>query len=307
MSSSPHERLRPVVDPDLPAGERAVLLSHAHALTPAGSPAPPPVPARWEFPFLQWVREHPVATLVVAVAGTLVGMRLLLRLFVFVLPLLLLAALIALVVTARRVTESPAQALARRHHGRYIVAEADLDEPARHLLARAQRAVDAVDAADVVASGHIDAIDNAVVLPRQVWEIATTLRRVTELRARAAEAEADLSGAQGLEDLLAERAAALEAAEASVTARIGALEGYAARVAEADESHRRLRAVERLLAEQEDYLDLMAATVADDYAADHIGELGERARTAQERLRRALAEAAEAGLRLPGESGEGRR
>ncbi|TDQ44170.1 hypothetical protein [Actinorugispora endophytica] len=294
MSEPP--RPDPVLDPDLPAQDRALLRADPDALIPARAPTPAEPEAVWRFPLARWLLEHPVAASVTTVVVLLAGARLLSRVLLLVLPVLAAVFVVALLATARRDKEPPARAAARRHHGRYVTA-ADLDDDAARLLARAQRAATAVRAARVVRSGHIDAVDNTVVLEHQLWETATTLRRISDLRARAVPTP---DASDDIAELLARRRRVLEAARESAAARVTALEDYAERVAEAERTLERATALHRLLAEQEELTDLLAATAADEHAVRHLAELTERAATAQEGLRRAAREAGEAARRLPG-------
>ncbi|MBB6171801.1 hypothetical protein HNR23_001861 [Nocardiopsis mwathae] len=289
-------------DPTLPPADRDLLAAHPEALIPAGRTPPPPLRPRWEFPDLPDripARLTVVAALFLVALMTRSGALILITGLGLVLVAINLA--IAGLLSARRVAEPPARAAARAHHGRYLTSD-DLDRPARALLTRAQAAVDAATSAPQAATGHADTIDNTVVLPEQLWDIATRLRHITDLRARARVAEnirldIDVSG------LLAERHAALRAADTAVTGRVQALERYAAHLTAAAEHHRRLQELQRLLDEQQDYRDLLAQNAADPHAVRPVEELTDRARAAEENLRRCLEEAAHAARMLdPGDA-----
>ncbi|GAA1996834.1 hypothetical protein GCM10009799_24750 [Nocardiopsis rhodophaea] len=299
--AAPDPRPQPVFDPTLPPAVRELLAAHPHALIPATRTPPPPVRTRWEFPELpDRVPTH------LAIVSALFLVALITRsgalILVTGLGLVLVAVnlTIAGLLSARRVTESPARAAARRHHGRYLLAD-DVDAPARALLHRAQQAVDAVTASPLAATGHVEAIDHAVVLPEQLWDIATRLRHLTDMRARAS-VSTDIHLDVDVSALLAERHTALRAADAAVTARVEALERYAAHLAAAEEHHRNLAAVRQLMEEQQEYRDLLAASAADEQAMRAVEELTDRARLAEADLRRSLEEAAQAArLLAPGE------
>ncbi|WP_234402086.1 hypothetical protein, partial [Thermobifida halotolerans] len=248
----------PVFDPELSEEERALLRAH---LNPPDRRRPPEAEASRRLPLPRWAVEHPVAAAVVAVLAVVVGLRLLARVAPFAAPLLLLtvvvAAAVVLLVAAFRTPgggESPARAAARRYRDRYVTAE-ELDAEAGRLLVRAQRAAAAVEDARVVRDDVVDAALNASVLPHQLWETATALRRISDLRSRPTPAEADAEAAP----LLAGRRRALEEAQRSVAVRVAALEDYAERVTEADRAHQRAQQLRGLLAEQEELRDLLAA------------------------------------------------
>ncbi|QBI54308.1 hypothetical protein [Streptomonospora litoralis] len=282
MTSS-ERRLRPVIDPDLAAEERDLLAAHPGVLVPATAPAP--APTRDAQPSDR--RRIPI---VLGLLAALVGIAVLTRSPVLILGCLLLLAMApaglsgALRPAAR---EHPAARAARLRHGRYLLA-ADFDEPCRALLARAQQAADDATASteELADTGRIEARENTVVLPRQLWDIATTLRSITDLGDRARIVDPAL--AEEVADLLAERRAAVETARGAIEARVAALERYAAGIAAAARHQRRLDELRRLLHEQEDYRDLLAATAADEHAAADIDRLAERAGLAEEDLAAAL-------------------
>jgi hypothetical protein len=113
--------------------------------------------------------------------------------------------------TARR-----AHRLARRHHDRYV-SHAALDPDLRDLLTRTQTAAAAL-------AGSPTAADDTADADSSQWAIARTLAGLTRLRqARQPDGEA-----------AAGTAAAIEEITRSVTARIQALETWAARAADAD-------------------------------------------------------------------------
>ncbi len=300
--AAPDPRPRPVFDPTLPPAQRDLLAAHPHALIPATRPPPPPVRARWEFPDLP---DRFPARLAVVSALFLVALMTRSGALILVtgLGLVLVAVNLAIagLLSARRIGESPARAAARHYHGRYLLAE-DLDAPARALLHSAQEAVAAVTASPLAATGHVEPIDHAVVLPEQLWEIGTRLRRLTDMRARA-RVSSDIQLDVDVSGLLAERRAALRAADAAVTARVEALERYAAHLAAAEEHHRHLAAVRQLMEEQQEYRDLLAASAADEQAIGQVEELTDRARLAEADLRRSLEEAAQAARLLAPDDG----
>ncbi|MEU8347283.1 hypothetical protein SAMN05443665_106424 [Actinomadura meyerae] len=193
--------------------------------------------------------------------------------------------------------------LARRLHGRYIVA-ADLDPDAKILLCRAQDAIGAVLESEVNKAGLLDGMDNALTLPAEEWDIAQTL--VTHSRMREEQRalrESDLTPLE--KSRFAPQRDALRRSVAAVTARIEALEEYAARTAAADAVYRRQRRrtlpppdrgaeMAELQRRNEAYEELLARTAAHELATERIEELAEDASEIEAALRRA----ADAGTRL---------
>lgn len=153
-----------------------------------------------------------------------------------------------------------------------VVYPYQLDHPCQAILARAQSAVARVLDSEVRAAGLLEA-DEAI-LRRHEWELAKVLRNVTALRgvhARqppAGELTAGVLGAQRR---------ALEVAQSAAAGRAAALERFADQVAAADEAHRDWRQALELSGLNDRYLDLVAATAADELAVAEISELTTRA------------------------------
>ncbi|MEO5878344.1 MAG: hypothetical protein ABIS86_19775, partial [Streptosporangiaceae bacterium] len=197
----------------------------------------------------------------------------------------------------------------RRRQDRYLTVEA-FDAQAAGLLARVQRAGDAVRESTVIREGLLDGIDTQVELPRQEWEIAQVLARQTRLRRD-----------QDAMTLVPEVAAALEPLRdkldlsvEAVTRRVVALERYALRTREADAAYRACRQLEDLAAHAHEYDELLADTVRDDLAIPAIDRLTEQSDQLVQTLQFRLAAASDAALDLPspgtsgtsGTSGRGR-
>ncbi|MBW8481196.1 hypothetical protein [Actinomadura parmotrematis] len=309
--------LRPVFDPALTARDRGLLAEDPARLVPAHLPAPVrarPAPAAraagiplfalfygvlpggWfhlfftasldeEDPFgrvLRWGRLPLLAMMLtpgVQVVLLLCGQR-------EAAAVLAAASFAAWCAGAARAAREPAAARAARElHGRYLL-PADLDGPAARLLARAQRAVDAVLGSAAHRAGLLDAAGNAAELPREEWEIAGTLAEHTRLRRERSARDAGRLSAP-VRELLRSRDAALEASVRSVTARIAALEDYARRAAEADDAYHEWRVLQALPEQDARDRELLARTVRDDLARDRIARLAGDARAAAEALRAA--------------------
>ncbi|MER5808290.1 hypothetical protein ABT143_08875 [Streptomyces sp. NPDC002033] len=108
----------------------------------------------------------------------------------------------------------------------HYLQDRDLTKDTRALLIRAQRAQSTIIASQVHRLDLIDRQRNEVVLPVQVWEIASALREYSRLSGSTA---ADSSSAEVVA-LQAVRRQALRVSQDGVEQRIVALEEYAAQV-----------------------------------------------------------------------------
>ncbi|WP_395108705.1 hypothetical protein [Actinomadura sp. SCN-SB] len=215
----------------------------------------------------------------------------------WLLGLAMMAVLVALGSPSVSLDLQRARELAKRRD-RYLTPE-DFDDEARALLARAQAAVDTVRDSRVNQEGLLDAVDNAVTLPRQEWEIAQVLARQSKLRVE--QDEAASPSLPEVEAALRPFREKLDLSVQAVTRRIEALERYAERVKAADEALIAHRRVEALAERAHEYDELLADTVRDDLALPAIERLTEQSEDLVRMLRHRLAEAAEAGGRAEGE------
>ncbi|WP_379524948.1 hypothetical protein [Nonomuraea insulae] len=188
--------------------------------------------------------------------------------------------------------EREAFAQLRWYEGRYVLID-DLDEPAARLLARAQRAIATVTGSRVNAEGLLDDVRNAVILPAQEWEIARLLAKLSALRTEHRE-----TVSQGLTPEAAAVAEpltrALDSSEAAVLARVEALEGYAASVADAERAYVAYHQIEELRGRVHQYEDLVAETGADTFAVPELERLAADAGELERALRRSVSTAHEA-------------
>ncbi|MET9466563.1 hypothetical protein ABZY44_17500 [Streptomyces sp. NPDC006544] len=155
----------------------------------------------------------------------------------------------------------------------HYVQDRDLTKDTRHLLARAQRAQSAILASQVHRLDLIDRQRNEVVLPVQVWEIASALRDYSRLSDNTA---GDSSSAEVVA-LQAARRQALRVSRDGVEQRIAALEEYAAQVREADLRYQELQQIQRLVEGNDEALDLLARTAADALAVAEIEAMAKEA------------------------------
>jgi hypothetical protein len=177
------------------------------------------------------------------------------------------AAAVAAVVGLRL---SPVRELAES--GGRIVCPYELDGPCRAILASAQWAIETIVRSEVRAAGLLEADEPT--LRRHEWEIATALRRVTGLRAIHA---AQRPAGSMTVSVLQSQQRALDVAQQATAARAAALRRFAAQVAAADAAYRDWRTALELSGLNDRYLDLVAATAADEIAIAELTDLTDRA------------------------------
>jgi len=186
----------------------------------------------------------------------------------------------------------------RHWHGRFLILE-DFDYDARHLLGRAQRAIDHILRSRVNAMGMLDSVRNSVMLPAEEWEIARLLTKLSSLRARHRHLA---KGGRSPEVVAAmvplERA--LAASQAAVLARVEALERYAGHVADAERAMRAQGQIEVLRAHLPEYEQLVAETGAARFSGPEITHLSGDAEMLQRALRESVRSAHEAFRHLNG-------
>lgn len=297
---------RPVVDPGIPSGDRALLTASDALLTPAYQDRP----ARYR-DFLPVDPDKRGTTVDGAVLGlTTAGfvavggaVPLAIGVLVFQGPVgwqsaashyaLLLAELIAVVTAVLfgvRIArfgqlngQVPGEVAARTHHGRYLTA-ADFDTRSRVLLRRAQDAIDAVTSSKVYRDGLVDEPAVNAALAEQEWDIALALREQARLRARRAELSQVHTGPLAV-TLLDGQFRAARLAEASVARRVAALERYAGEVRAADAAYRDWQSAAAVAELDGQHLDLLARTAADEHGIAGIEAMSQHARAIQLALR----------------------
>jgi hypothetical protein len=297
---------RPVVDPDIPRPERALLTAQGTVLTPAYRERParhrdflPADPGK-RGATIDGAVMGLVAAGFVAVGGTI---PLAIGVLVFQGPVgwqsasshyaLLLAELIVVVTAAVfciRIAlfgqpngNAPAEVAARTHHGRYLTT-ADFDARARALLRRTQDAVDAVTSSEVYRAGLLDEPAVSVALADQEWDIALALREQARLRAKRAELSEPHPGPVAAA-LLDRQSQAARLAEASVADRVAALERYVAEVRAADAAYRDWQQAEALAGLSDRHLDMLARTAADEHGIAELEAMSQHARAIRLALR----------------------
>jgi hypothetical protein len=165
---------------------------------------------------------------------------------------------------------SPVRELAES--GDRVVWPYELDGACRTILAKAQSAIETILRSEVRAAGLLEA--DGATLRRHEWEIATALCRVTRLRAMHA---AQRPAGSMTVSVLESQRRALDVAQEATAARVAALERFAAEAAAADAAYRDWRDALELSGLNDQYLDLVAATAADETAIAELTDLTDRA------------------------------
>jgi hypothetical protein len=171
-----------------------------------------------------------------------------------------------------------------------VVSPLALEQGCRLLLQRTQRAIAVVLRSGVWARDLRGAVGESV-LRQHEWEIAVSLREITELLLdMVASAGGGTAGPMTASVLVAQNRAVSIARDAT-TARVLSLELLAAHVAAADAARRDWEAAHAAAAKNDKYLDLVARTAADQHATAEIAGITEHAAEAAQALRETLQQA----------------
>jgi len=297
---------RPAVDPGIPGPARALLTAPGTLLTPVGHARPlrnrdylPTDPDKRGATIDGAVMGMSAAAFVAIGGATPLAIGTL----IFQDPVgwqsassrygLLLAEILAIITAVMFVLRivrfgqpggrTPADAAARTYHGRYLTA-ADFDGRSRVLMRRVQDAVDEVTSSEICGAGLLDAPAVSLALAGQEWDIALALREHARLRAGRAELAAAGAGPE-TGAVLDRQVQAARLADASIAARVAALEGYAAEVREADAAYRDWRQAEALAEVSRQHLDMLARTAADEHGIAEIDTMSRQARAVREAFR----------------------
>lgn len=190
---------------------------------------------------------------------------------------------------------------------RHLVRAPDLDEPCREHMFRAQRAIGGVLESRVYASDSAGQAGHESVLRRHEWEIASALREITRLRSELAAGPQDGAPGPLTARVLDAQRHALALAAKAAAARIDALERYAAQIERADAAERDWHTAVAASGRNDQYLDLLARTAADEQAIAEIQALTAQASAAAQVFREHLHQAtlAAQALALPDAGGDG--
>lgn len=137
-------------------------------------------------------------------------------------------------------------------------------------------------------------------LRRHEWQIATALRDITDLRAEH-EFNAAASAGPMTDSVLAPQQRALQLAQEAIESTVTALERYAAEVIAARSAFQDWQDALRISNLNDDYLELVARTAADEHAVIEIGGLTDQAAAAAQAVRESMRQVslAAAALALP--------
>jgi hypothetical protein len=168
-----------------------------------------------------------------------------------------------------------------------IVSPLALELECRKLLQRAQRATAAIVTSKVYA-GDLRGIVDEHVLRQHEWEIAVALREITELLLDLVSSYAGGTAGPMTTAVLISQNRAISIARDATTARVLSLELLAAQVATAEAARRDWETAQRMAANNDKYLDLVARTAADQHATAEITGLAEQIAEAAQAFRQTL-------------------
>jgi hypothetical protein len=168
-----------------------------------------------------------------------------------------------------------------------VVSPLALEAGCRQLLWRAQQAIAAVVTSGVYARDLRGAVEEHVLRQHQ-WEIAVSLREITELLLDLVSSAGGGTVGPMTATVLLPQNRAIAIARDATTARVLALELLAAHVAAAEAARRDWEGAHQAAAKNDKYLDLVARTAADQYATAQIAGLAEQAEEAAQALRDTL-------------------
>lgn len=177
--------------------------------------------------------------------------------------------------------------LSRRDTSR-VIEPSSLDDCGRQLLRRAQLAIGAILSSEVYTADLLDRAAAQAALKRHEWEIASTLRDITALRAEPGTSPPCASPGPMTDAVLESHRRALALAQQATTGRVRALERYAAQVRVTDAAQLDWQSALKIAGLNDRYLDLLARTAADEQAIAEITILTEQASAADEAFRESL-------------------
>jgi len=169
-----------------------------------------------------------------------------------------------------------------------VIDPSNFDDSGRQLLRRAQLAIGAILGSEVYTADLLDRAAAQTALKRHEWEIASTLREITTLRAESGTSRPGASPGPMTDAVLESHRRALALAEQATTARVCALERYAEQVRVTDAARRDWQSALKIAGLNDKYLDLLARTAADDQAIAEITTLTGQASAADEAFREGL-------------------
>ena len=167
----------------------------------------------------------------------------------------------------------------------HFVRPSDLDKSSRKLLFRAQDAIRTALGSGINAGNSLGRVAEELELRRHEWDVAKALRKISKLRSELEASAKDGTAGPVTADVLNSQRRALTLATNATTSRISALERYAAELKAADAAESDWRASLKASDRNDQYLDLIAGTAADDYAIAEINDLTEHVAAAAQEFR----------------------
>ncbi|HEX3712855.1 MAG TPA: hypothetical protein VHV09_08670 [Trebonia sp.] len=171
-----------------------------------------------------------------------------------------------------------------------VVSPLALESACRQLLARAQGAITTIVTSGTYAKELSGTVQERL-LRQHEWEIAVSLREITELLLDLVASHGAGLGGPMTTAVLASQNTAISIARDAVTVRVLGIELLAAHVAAAEAARCDWEAAHQAAARNDRYLDLVARTAADQHAALQIEGMTERAAQAAQALRETLQQA----------------
>jgi|SRR5580693_1025638 hypothetical protein len=172
-----------------------------------------------------------------------------------------------------------------------VVSPLSLERDCRGLLRRAQAAIETILASKVYAA-DLNTPVGEYTLRLHEWDIAVALREITELLLELVASYAQGRAGPMTTAVVVSQNRAISMARNATTARVLALELLAAQISAAEDARHDWETAHRVAANNDRYLDLVARTVADQYATVEITGLAEEAGEAARIFRETLAQAA---------------
>jgi len=169
-----------------------------------------------------------------------------------------------------------------------MIEPSSLDDSGRQLLRRAQLAIGTILSSEVYTADLLDRAAAEPALKRHEWEIASTLREITVLRAESCASPPGTSPGPMTDAVRESHRRALALVQQATTARVCALERYAEQVRVTDAARLDWQSALKIAGLNDRYLDLLARTAADDQAITEIAALTGQASAADEAFRESL-------------------
>jgi hypothetical protein len=190
-----------------------------------------------------------------------------------------------------------------RRFRRSFVEPSDLDVLGAQRLQAVQAAIDAVCGSEVYQTGRLDSPVRAAHLRQHEWEMARRLCDISRRRAEYTTSRSEGIPGPHTAAVLVGHRRAIDIAQDAATRRVRELQRFASEVRASDLALEDLRKAEALALRNDRYLDLVAATAADEHAITELTRLTDdaaRARDAYtEALDRAMLAAGPLTLSLP--------